>query len=85
MANVNREFLLKALKIFESRSYLVNELSRATFMKGQLYRLMSDEKQAKKDLMQAWRLRKKLRSQDARKWDRLNFEDYDSLVAFWSR
>jgi hypothetical protein len=73
------------MKIFENRSYLAHEKTRATFLRGSLLRLKGEEAAAKKVLMQAWISRKRLRPNDTRKPDQLELQDYDELVAFWSR
>ncbi|KAI1669670.1 Tetratricopeptide repeat [Pyrenophora tritici-repentis] len=78
-------YLSRAIKIFDSRPYLANEKARATFLRGQLHHSMGEEGQAKRVLMQAWRLRRKLVPQDTRKYNQLAESDYNKLVAFWSR
>lgn len=85
-----RDYLDKALKIFESRTYLENERPRTTFKKGQLFKKMGRKGEADGLFKQAYELRNKVlkrqgKREDSRPMDELKEEDYDSLVSYWSR
>ncbi|KAI0396025.1 hypothetical protein F5Y17DRAFT_465366 [Xylariaceae sp. FL0594] len=79
------EYLNTALKIFDSRTYLLNERARTTFRKGRLYQLMGRDIEAGYHLSQAYQMRRQLKPEDARPLEELVEADFDELVAFWSR
>ncbi|RMJ08484.1 hypothetical protein CDV36_011905 [Fusarium kuroshium] len=79
------EYLGTSLRIFKSRSYLANELSRTTFKRSQLHRLMGEDSDADELREKAYKIRKKLKPGDTVPVEKLTEEDFDNLVAFWSR
>ncbi|RSL54940.1 hypothetical protein CEP54_009623 [Fusarium duplospermum] len=79
------EYLGTSLRIFRSRSYLANELARTTFKRSQLHRLMGEDSEADELCEKAYKIRKKLKPGDTVAVEKLTEEDFDSLVAFWSR
>lgn len=74
-----------ALKIFELRPYHVNELARTTFAKARLLQSMGKAVEADDLLAKAYAIRKRLRPHDHRPIGILGSQDFDELVAFWSR
>ena len=78
-------YVNSALKIFDSRPYLVNERSRTMFRKGDLFRLMGKNADAEKLLREAYAIRRELEPRDNRPVELLEESDFDALVAFWSR
>ncbi|KAI8659981.1 NB-ARC domain-containing protein [Fusarium sp. Ph1] len=79
------EYLATSLRIFKSRSYLAHELARTTFKRSQLHRLMGEDCEADELREKAYKIRKKLKPGDIVPVEKLTEEDFDSLVAFWSR
>ncbi|RSL75516.1 hypothetical protein CEP51_010797 [Fusarium floridanum] len=79
------EYLGTSLRIFKSRSYLANELARTTFKRSQLHRLMGEDSEADELREKAYKIRKKLKPGDTVPVEKLTEEDFDNLVAFWSR
>ncbi|UPK93796.1 hypothetical protein LCI18_004731 [Fusarium solani-melongenae] len=79
------EYLDTALRIFESRSHLTNELARTIFKRSKLHRLMGENEAADEVLEKAYKIRENLKPGDTVPVDKLVEEDFDSLVAFWSR
>jgi hypothetical protein len=79
------EYLATSLRIFKSRSYLAHELARTTFKRSQLHRLMGEGCEADELREKAYKIRKKLKPGDTVPVEKLTEEDFDSLVAFWSR
>ncbi|KAK1778043.1 hypothetical protein QBC45DRAFT_170503 [Copromyces sp. CBS 386.78] len=74
-----------ALTIFNSRTYLGNERARTTYKKGQLFKFMGKEDEAKALLEEAYQLRKQLVSGDERPMEEVGEADFDLLVPYWSR
>jgi tetratricopeptide (TPR) repeat protein len=85
LTNSFRGYLISSLKIFNSRSYLLNERARTTFRKAKLYSLMGMSTEADKLLLEAYEMRKQLEPKDTRPLEKLEENDFDILVAFWSR
>ena len=84
-ADAFRGYLNSALKIFNSRPYLLNERARTTFRKGRLFRLMGMGAESEKLLLEAYTIRKQLEPRDTRPLEQLKECDFDVLVTFWSR
>ncbi|KAF4992470.1 hypothetical protein FGRMN_7141 [Fusarium graminum] len=83
LGNLSRasDYLNTALKIFESRPYLANELARTNFRKGKLLQLSGDEIGAQKAVEQAYKIRASRKVGDFRPIQEIEERDYDNLVA----
>jgi hypothetical protein len=84
-ADRSRVHLNQALKIFSDKPHLQNELTRTKFKRGELLRLMGQEEEAQNAILEAYRLRKELVPEDDRSLEELKVNDFDKLVAYWSR
>lgn len=81
----SRAYLNQALKIFRDKPHLRNELARTTFKSGELLHLMGQDGEAQDAMLKAYQLRKPLVPQDGRSLGELKENDFDTLVAYWSR
>ncbi|KAK4497676.1 hypothetical protein PRZ48_010329 [Zasmidium cellare] len=61
------------------------EIARTTWLKSRQRGMSGNPDEARELREEAYRMRQQLRPDDARPWHELTEEDFDDLVAFWSR
>lgn len=83
--DTNRTLLEQAHKIYSSKPYFKQELSRTKFMMYRLLSLQGDPEGAVTHKREAFRMYRSLNSGETRQDDELTTEDFDAIVTYASR